>query len=258
VGEGLFDYGDKDGKGANVRLQHPLGIVHYDGLLYVADTYNNKIKIVSPKDKSSVTFLGTGKEGLVDGKKATFDEPGGLSIAFGKIYIADTNNHSIRVADLKSKRVETIQFKNLEKLRPFKAKQERFTGETIMLPLQTIEPGEALLTVQLDLPDGYKLNALAPSVISLTSSEERIASFNNQGQQIFRNAKFPLTVPLQMHEGDTSLNISFVVYYCQSVQESLCFFKEVRLNVPVKVNKGTGSNKIVASYSLTLESPETS
>jgi thiol-disulfide isomerase/thioredoxin len=251
VGEGLFDYGDKDGKGANVRLQHPLGVVHHGGLLYVADTYNNKIKIVSPKDKSSVTFLGTGKEGLVDGKKATFDEPGGLSIAFGKIYIADTNNHSIRVADLKSKKVETIQFKNLEKLRPLKAKQGQFTGETIMLPLQTVEPGEVLLTVQLSLPDGYKLNTLAPSSISISSSEERVASFTPEGQQVFRNAKFPLIMPLQVNEGNTFLNISLVIYYCQSALESLCYFKEVHLNVPVSINRGAGSNKIIANYSLT-------
>jgi hypothetical protein len=252
VGEGLFDYGDKDGKGANVRLQHPLGVVHHDGLLYVADTYNNKIKIVSPKDKSSVTILGTGKEGLLDGKKATFDEPGGVSIAFGKIYIADTNNHSIRVADLKSKKVETIQFKNLEKLRPLKAKHEQFTGEMMTLPLQTVAPGEALLTMQLELPESYKLNTLAPSVVSITSSQEPIAGSGNQRQQILRNLKFPLSVPLQVREGDISLNINFVIYYCQSVQESLCYFKEAHLNVPVRITQGAGNNKIDASYRLAL------
>src|SRR5258706_6721513 len=43
VGEGLFDYGDIDGTGSKVRLQHPLGIAYNDAdkLLYVADTYNN-------------------------------------------------------------------------------------------------------------------------------------------------------------------------------------------------------------------------
>lgn len=252
VGEGLFDYGDKDGKGTNVRLQHPLGVVYHQGVLYVADTYNNKIKIVSPKDKSSVTFLGTGKEGLLDGKKATFNQPGGLSIAFGKLYIADTNNHSIRVADLKDKKVETIQFKNLEKLHPPKTRQEQFTGEILTLPLQTTEPGDALLTVQLDLPAGYKLNTLAPSGVNIASSDAQIASFNNEQQQIFRDVRFPLTVPFQAREGETSLSINFVIYYCQSIQESLCYFKEVHLEIPVKIKPGTGAHKITASYTLTV------
>lgn len=53
VGEDLFEYGDIDGKGSKVRLQHPLGVVYHDGLLYIADTYNSKIKIIDPKEKTS-------------------------------------------------------------------------------------------------------------------------------------------------------------------------------------------------------------
>ncbi|MBI5126139.1 MAG: redoxin domain-containing protein, partial [Planctomycetes bacterium] len=40
VGLDLFEFGDVDGQGAMVRLQHPLGIVFHEGMLYVADTYN--------------------------------------------------------------------------------------------------------------------------------------------------------------------------------------------------------------------------
>jgi len=61
VGEDLFEFGDRDGKGPAVRLQHPLGVVYSDGSLYVADTYNNKIKRVSPKDRTSETFVGTAR-----------------------------------------------------------------------------------------------------------------------------------------------------------------------------------------------------
>src|SRR5262245_62185552 len=39
VGEGLFEFGDKDGIGKEqVRLQHPLGVTYHDNILYVADT----------------------------------------------------------------------------------------------------------------------------------------------------------------------------------------------------------------------------
>jgi thiol-disulfide isomerase/thioredoxin len=243
VGEGLFDYGDKDGKGSQVRLQHPLGVVWHDGALYVADTYNNKVKIVSPQNKSATTFLGTGKEGLQDGATPTFDEPGGVSIANGKLYIADTNNHAIRVADLKSKKVETIQFKNLEKLRPVMRKADKFLGETIELPEQTVEPGETTLTVQLDLPAGYKLNSLAPTSILVTSTP-------TTKEQSIRNPKMPLTISVNLTENTTSVNVGFVVYYCEAAKESLCYFKEARVVLPVRVKQGTNNRRLSVAYAL--------
>ena len=45
---GLFEFGDIDGRGAEVRLQHCLGVAYGDGKLYIADTYNNKIKVCDP------------------------------------------------------------------------------------------------------------------------------------------------------------------------------------------------------------------
>ena len=238
VGEGLFEFGDRDGKGSVVRLQHPLGVVYHDGAVYVADTYNNKIKVVSPKDKSSQTFLGSGEGGLRDGDRATFDEPGGLSVAHGKLYIADTNNHSIRVADLKSRRVETLQLKGLEKLRP-RAKVQRFAGQTIEVPEQSVEPGEASLTLQLQLPPGFKLNPQAPSAVTVEAGG---------GEQTFRNPKFPLTVPVKISEGDAVVKADFVLYYCETEKESLCYFKEARLSLAVKAMKGASNHGLSATY----------
>ena len=58
VGTGLFDFGDVDGVGPQARLQHALGVVAVDGLLYVADTYNSKLKVIDPLRRTSTTFLG--------------------------------------------------------------------------------------------------------------------------------------------------------------------------------------------------------
>jgi DNA-binding beta-propeller fold protein YncE/peroxiredoxin len=248
VGEDLFEFGDRDGKGAEVRLQHPLGVVYHDGSIYVADTYNNKIKRVSPKDKSSVTFAGTGEGALRDGSSAAFDEPSGLSIAFGKLYIADTNNHAIRVADLKTRRVETLQIKGLEKLRP-RARAAAFAGEVIELPAQEIEPGDGTLDLQLELPKGYKLNALAPSSLKVASEGKSVSL---GGNSTFRNPQFPLSAPIKTVEGDGTIKVDFVIYYCESEKESLCYFKEARINIPVRVKAGAGRRKIAASYKLQI------
>ena len=48
-GQGLFVFDDVDGQGDEVRLQHCLGLAYGDGKLYIADTYNNKIKVCDPK-----------------------------------------------------------------------------------------------------------------------------------------------------------------------------------------------------------------
>ncbi|MBM3941755.1 MAG: alkyl hydroperoxide reductase [SAR202 cluster bacterium] len=115
VGMGLFVFGDEDGVENHVRLQHPLGITWLDGALYVADTYNHKIKRVLPSTRSSFTFLGTGQAGYKDGPgaQAQFAEPSGLSVAGARLYIADTNNHRIRVADLASSEVRTVELRGL-------------------------------------------------------------------------------------------------------------------------------------------------
>lgn len=107
VGKGLFDFGDIDGEGDDVRLQHALGVLFIDGKLYVADTYNSKLKILDPEKRSSKNFL-------PDKKEANFSEPGGLSYANGKIYVADTNAHRIRVVDLKTKEVSTLALSGVE------------------------------------------------------------------------------------------------------------------------------------------------
>ena len=115
VGRGLFEFGDMDGVGPEVRLQHPLGLCLYDGVLYVADAYNHKIKKVHPETRTSMSFLGSGQAGFDDGvgASATFFEPGGVTAAHGKLYIADTNNHAIRVPDLASGEVRTLEITGL-------------------------------------------------------------------------------------------------------------------------------------------------
>jgi DNA-binding beta-propeller fold protein YncE len=111
VGLGLFEFGDRDGEGHHVRLQHPLGITMRDGALYITDSYNHKIKLIMPVPRSATTLVGAGAAGFVDGdaEEAAFSEPAGLSIAGDKMYIADTNNHAIRVANIETWQVSTLQ-----------------------------------------------------------------------------------------------------------------------------------------------------
>ncbi len=113
MGLGLFEFGDRDGVAEAVRLQHPLGVHASGGLLYLADTYNHKLKVISPGTRAPSTLLGTGRPGLADGTPGQFYEPGGLRVSAGRVWVADTNNHAIRVADLTAREVLTLRLSGL-------------------------------------------------------------------------------------------------------------------------------------------------
>ncbi|HEX6533072.1 MAG TPA: alkyl hydroperoxide reductase [Gemmatimonadaceae bacterium] len=84
VGTGLFDFGDRDGVGDAVLLQHPQGIArHPDGRLLVADTYNDALKWIDPATRTATTWI----RGL--------HEPEGVACADEWAYVADTNAHQV-------------------------------------------------------------------------------------------------------------------------------------------------------------------
>lgn len=111
IGTGLFDFGDNDGPFDQAKLQHPLGVLHNEGSVYIADTYNHKIKRADLSSKTIVTVAGMGKPGHKDGTAllAEFREPSALALLDGKIYVADTNNHQIRIYDPAAARVSTLE-----------------------------------------------------------------------------------------------------------------------------------------------------
>lgn len=111
----LFGFGDVDGNGTEVRLQHCLGVEYAQNYLWVADTYNHKIKRVDPHSGECQTILGDGTAGLQNGQgtNTRFSEPSGLSATGSYIYIADTNNHSIRRVELDTLTVTTLQLLGL-------------------------------------------------------------------------------------------------------------------------------------------------
>lgn len=111
----LFGFGDLDGQGLEVRLQHCLGVEYTQNYLWVADTYNHKIKRVDPHTGECQTMLGDGTAGHLDGQslKARFAEPSGLSASSAHLYVADTNNHAIRHIALDTLEVTTLEFSGL-------------------------------------------------------------------------------------------------------------------------------------------------
>jgi DNA-binding beta-propeller fold protein YncE len=110
----LFGFGDRDGAGAAAALQHPLGVAAGDGAVYVADTFNHKLRSVDPATGSCRTLFGGGgaevDRGMPPGGglapaapgAPAFCEPEDLAWRDGELLVADTGNHrvlAVRVRD---------------------------------------------------------------------------------------------------------------------------------------------------------------
>ena len=111
TGTGLFAFGDHDGIGKDAVLQHPQDVTSAPGAIYIADSYNHKIKRMDLSTLRITTVAGDGTQGTDDGDalNASFDEPAGVSYRDGVVFVADTNNHRIRRLDIESETVDTIE-----------------------------------------------------------------------------------------------------------------------------------------------------
>ena len=241
VGGDLFDFGDSDGHGNDVRLQHPLGLTRWNDKLLIADTYNHKIKLLDPAARRVTSFAGTGKPGQADGTTPSFYEPGGLTIAGDKLYVADTNNHAIRVLDLKTKETKTLSLKGLLPPETNQAANAdtSVNQEEIRVPMQKVRAGDVTINLNLQLPSGYHLNPSAPHryAISVAEGSQLISIDATNASRTLRNVQFPVRVPIHTTgQGAAQLNVSFAFVYCREDNTGVCRIKTLKWNVPIDVS----------------------
>ncbi|KAM4032031.1 NHL repeat-containing protein 2 isoform 2-T2 [Anomaloglossus baeobatrachus] len=256
----LFAFGDIDGSGVHVKLQHPLGVSWEQnaGILYVADSYNHKIKAVDPKSKSCVTLAGTGQAGDAPGPgflEAAFSEPGGLCVApDGRLlYVADTNNHQIKVLDVETKMVSVLPVFSgesgdvVDAVLPIRIKNPKLprSAPNVQLEPVSVSPGRTLqFVLDLQLPAGAKLTEGAPSFWFLfTEGHDWLLS----GQKTYgeigslrKPGRLEVTLPLQVPCADPELRVGVCVYYC--TQDTVCMMKSVSFSQRLHVIPGEESS----------------
>ena len=243
-GRSLFTFGDRDGVGDEVRLQHVLGITWHDGTLYVADTYNNKIKAIDPDTRSARTLSGSGKAGR-DDQPAQFDEPAGMSSAAGRLYVADTNNHLIRTIDLASPhKVRTLTLAGLASPQPPAAPQDEFEGSAQQAVAEVVRsaPDKKLrLKLKLALPEGWKTNPLGPMHYRVSvDGDAGPVDPKGLGRAVQvpadqRQEELSIDLPLKSNSGKVNLRVALAYYYCQD-KSGVCKVGSIVWEVPIKIS----------------------
>lgn len=223
IGTGLFDFGYKEGKQGEARMQHPIGVFADGDEIYVADSYNHSIRRYDIARHYLYNEVGQGKRGMQDGalNHALFNEPNDIIKIKDKFYIADTNNHAIRVLDPAKGMVSTLPVTppdvsasysfsdGLPNIRPVKQAAIAFNDHA---------------SVHFALPDGWKFNAEAPSWLAL---------FEMQGDKPALVKGYNLTgfkkkqLALPSLESGKAYHLQGTFYYCQSTKDSLCLIQSV-------------------------------
>ena len=233
----LFQFGDVDGALGDNRLQHALDVQGApSGDLYIADTYNSRIKVIRAGDTATDTAFGLGGlGGYADGDTAVaeFDEPGGLSYANGALYVADTNNHVIRTIDLDAGLVDTLEFSNPETLVIDPESVTILGGNTadskvVQLDTQDVATGEGTIRLSLSLPEDFKINPLINSKMNFVTNPE-VVSVAGSVSILEKRVHIPVTFAA----GEDEFNAELTLYYCRDGAEGLCYIETVIYLVPL-------------------------
>ncbi|WP_034266657.1 NHL domain-containing thioredoxin family protein [Actinospica robiniae] len=131
VGQGLFDFGLRDGAAEQALLQHPLGVtVLPDGSIAVSDTYNGAVRRYNPADGLVTT--------LITGLKEPSDA---LVTPEGELLVVESAAHRLTRVKL-----------------PEEALNVAATAYRTQRPATEVAPGELELEVVFEPPPGEKMD----------------------------------------------------------------------------------------------------
>lgn len=208
--------------------------------LYVADTYNNKIKRVDVVANSITTlqWVGTGHS-----EDYIFNEPSGLCITndHKKIYITDTNNHSIKIIHLSDDfHIQNVTKFNLKLNKPTKAisfdkrRYNILTGKKLII---NRTGGKIILGLKLLFGDEIKLTMDAPQKWAIICPNELWNCVPQSGDDITfidtvittpaakEFANFYVTYNYVICKGDKcipkNLAVEYTVYFVENVPNEI-------------------------------------
>ena len=166
--------------------------------------------------------------------------------------MADTNNHKVKVVDLKTHAVKDLAFADLTPPHLAVRPPSFPNAKTIDVPAVEATPGNSLtLAVTIPLPKGYKLNEESPMTYLVETPEKTgilAPELSLAGEKIKTpKTEFKITVPLAKspEAGEKfDLRLSLNTFIC-SESSSLCRIRSLIWNVPITFS-ATGSTEPIA------------
>jgi hypothetical protein len=198
-------------------------------------------------------------------------------VANGKLYIADTNNHAVRVVDLKSKQTSTLNIKGLQPpaaLTPAQSANNDAAPNTeeIKVASQAVrENSKGTLVVNVELPAGYHLNPAAPQRyrVQIESGPEHLGLLSpsitgaighaNSLSETPKDLKLPLRIPFQAFKpGAAILRVQVTLFYCREDNTGVCRIKTLVWRVPLEVSNNAGAAIEISILGKLTADPEVS
>uniref|UniRef100_A0A0D9VTA0 Thioredoxin domain-containing protein n=1 Tax=Leersia perrieri TaxID=77586 RepID=A0A0D9VTA0_9ORYZ len=255
--DGVTEFGDYDGTGSDVLLQHPLGVVYAsDNQIYVADSYNHKIKRLDPVTRKVTTIAGMGRAGYKDGPalSAQLSEPAGLvEVGDGRFLVADTNNSTIRyiVLNEKGAEVRTLDLIGVQppspKPKTLRRLRRRLSADTDVIKIDGGSSREGYLSLAISVPDGYHFSKEARSKFDVDI--EPADAIDIEPVNGFLNSEGQASLEYKRKSSSSSTGrINCKVYYCK--EDEVCLYQSVAFDVKFREEAASSPAQITLSYSV--------
>jgi len=233
VGKGLFDFGDVDGDASTARLQHALGLAVRGEQIYVADTFNNKLKRIDPNAGRVAS--------ATDGNALA--EPGGLALlADGSLLVADTNHHRLRRFDPTSGVLEDFPITGLEApASEGLVLAEPVTGQAVgkqqhLRASGKLGPGNGTIVIDIAPPLGGKLSEGTPLHVSATATGEGLRFPKPKIRAKFGEGALPVHLPVEVAPGaDGRALVELSYFWCTVGDAGACIPVDAKLEVDLDV-----------------------
>ena len=216
AGEGLFEFGLRDGPLAKARFQHPLGLALADGVLWVSDTFNGAIRRVALADGQVSTVA----RGLA--------QPGGITVAAGRLLVADTDHHRLVTVTPGTGALAPL---TLTGVTPpsVRGLVERPVLATRALPVQHLEDAAVAtagtaVELEVRLPEGHTFTAGAPQRVELS-----VAGRASPVQLEVSGAVLRARAAISSLKTPSEAVYSVSLYYCRDGQGAVCLVDRRRL-----------------------------
>ena len=253
-GQSLFAFGYQDGVGDAARFQHPLGVALYGQTLFVADSYNHRIRRIDLNGNAVTTWQGDGTAGS-SLQPLQLSEPGGLAFGGGRLFIADTNNH--RIITVEEATGASAEFA-VAGLKPPETTVRRVLPDLKsaleVAPVRLAATEELLTVVKLQIPEGWKRNADFPVTWSVFAEADQTIvpksalAVRQEVEVAADGSEVQFAIPLSGQPGEASLVLQVTWGYCTADGRGLCRMASAVWKVPVVLNTDGGESRLALQF----------